>query len=275
MPATRPEPLTQSYSHYSSIPEKTMEDEGWILGVDEAGRGPVLGPMVYGVCYCPKGKQEELKDLGFADSKTLDKGERDSGLGRVIGAKDWLGWAVKVLSPQDISSGMLRSSVKYNLNQQALDATVQLVKGVIDLGIPLTELYVDTVGQPNAYQASLATRLPRNLKITVTKKADSLFPIVSAASICAKVTRDTIMEKWMFAEVGLGPDVVGKALGSGYPSDPKTVQWLKRSVEPIFGFPGICRFSWGTCERLLDEFGKAIRWYVAVKNRRKAVQKNE
>lgn len=70
----------------------------------------------------------------------MDKEERDSGLERVVAAKDWLGWAVKVLAPQDISSGMLRSSVKYNLNQQALDATVQLVQGVLDSGIPLTEV---------------------------------------------------------------------------------------------------------------------------------------
>lgn len=56
-------PLTTSYTYHSQIP--TAEGP-YILGVDEAGRGPVLGPLVYGVAYCPASYQEELEGLGFA-----------------------------------------------------------------------------------------------------------------------------------------------------------------------------------------------------------------
>eukprot|EP00954_Amorphochlora_amoebiformis_P024782 1368749-Amorphochlora_amoeboformis.AAC.2 len=82
-------------------------NEPHILGIDEAGRGPVLGPMVYGICYCPKSKEELLKSLGFADSKTLTAEER-SKLFSLIKATKELGWAVDIISPQEISDKMMR-----------------------------------------------------------------------------------------------------------------------------------------------------------------------
>lgn len=56
-------PLTHSYTYHSPKP---TADGPYILGVDEAGRGPVLGPLVYGVAYCPASYQEDLEELGFA-----------------------------------------------------------------------------------------------------------------------------------------------------------------------------------------------------------------
>jgi ribonuclease H2 subunit A len=57
------EPICVSYTYHSPLP--TTEGP-YILGVDEAGRGPVLGPMVYGVSYCPVSWKEDLEQLGFA-----------------------------------------------------------------------------------------------------------------------------------------------------------------------------------------------------------------
>lgn len=56
-------PLTASYTYHSPMPTAPGP---YIMGVDEAGRGPVLGPLVYGVAYCPAAYQEELEELGFA-----------------------------------------------------------------------------------------------------------------------------------------------------------------------------------------------------------------
>ncbi len=56
-------PLIASYTYHSPTPTATGP---YILGVDEAGRGPVLGPLVYGVAYCPVAFKEQLDDLGFA-----------------------------------------------------------------------------------------------------------------------------------------------------------------------------------------------------------------
>merc|ERR1712242_419927 len=75
------------------------------------------------------------------------------------------------------------------------------------------------------------------------------FPCVSAASICAKVARDRALKDWSFPE----DDSITGPWGSGYPGDPVTKKFLQEQIHPIFGFPGIVRFSWKTAEKILDE----------------------
>ncbi|KAF9932708.1 Ribonuclease H2 subunit A [Linnemannia zychae] len=251
-------PLLKSYTYATPLPTGLEKDQECILGVDEAGRGPVLGPMVYGICYCPLSKMDELADLGFADSKTLKESERDNLLDLIMSRPDLIGWRVRVLSPMDISNSMLRKE-KYNLNALAHDTTIQLIRETIASGVNLREVYVDTVGPPESYQRKLEGLFPSITKIVVAKKADSKYPIVSAASICAKVTRDDVLRHWIFAEKDINVPI-SREFGSGYPGDPKTKSWLKENMDPIFGYPNIVRFSWATCKTSLDESGKTVRW---------------
>ena len=93
------------------------------------------------------------------------------------------------MSARDISAGMLKPAGTYNLNAQAMDATIELIKEVFAKRVNVKEMYIDTIGSPEDYQRKLQRVFPTT-KITVAKKAPSLYPCVSAASLCAKVTRD-------------------------------------------------------------------------------------
>ena len=175
----------ENYVYFSSIPNN-CKSQPCILGIDEAGRGPVLGPMVYGISFCPLEKDEDLKNLGVDDSKALTEQKREELLKKLQDNSDYIGYAIHVLSPRYISKSMYRR-FKYNLNTMSHDTAINLVKSAIDKGVQVAEIYVDTVGPPEKYQAKLQEIFPTQ-KVTVAKKADSLYPCVSAASICAKVS---------------------------------------------------------------------------------------
>ena len=175
----------------------------YLLGIDEAGRGPVLGPMVYAYAACPIAAKDELAAMGFADSKALNKQQRETLLRRLTDSP-LLQQHSLVLSPQQLSADMQRSA-RVSLNVISHDAAIALIHHAIEQrGLRLAEVYVDTVGEPRSYAAKLEAHFP-HLRFTVTAKADSLFPVVSAASIVAKCNRDDALQHWHFAELGTQP----------------------------------------------------------------------
>ncbi|THC89086.1 hypothetical protein EYZ11_011464 [Aspergillus tanneri] len=155
----------------------------------------------------------------------------------------------------------------YNLNEQAMDATIEIIRGIVeDQKVDVREVYIDTVGNPTAYQQKLERIFP-SLKITVAKKADSLYPCVSAASVAAKVTRDIALnlchENVLVAQQPGDPSLTSATdtWGSGYPSDSKCICWLRRNMQPIFGWGNECRFSWGTAKEMLElKEGCKVDW---------------
>ncbi|EGV66232.1 hypothetical protein CANTEDRAFT_112777 [Yamadazyma tenuis ATCC 10573] len=259
-----PPPLRDISDNFNSIMYSShipkVGDTPLILGVDEAGRGPILGPMVYTVAYCKEDYESDLKRYGFDDSKVL-KHEFRLGLYKLIDQKDHelnqkIGYLSSILSAKDISSGMLRvHQGNYNLNEQAHDATINLIKALVEKKVNIKRVYVDTVGPPEKYQAKLSNIFSSyNIKFTVTKKADSLYPIVSCASIIAKVTRDLYLHYYNQKD----PLLRGTEMGSGYPSDPRTSRWLKEQINPVFGWHfGVLRYSWQTAKDSLDK-NKAV-----------------
>ncbi|KAJ1740915.1 hypothetical protein LPJ78_003749 [Coemansia sp. RSA 989] len=252
--------LVKSYTFFAPLPSSSESGEtadGFVLGVDEAGRGPVLGPMVYATCFCRESYYSTLTQMGFADSKQLNETQREELFDRLQTEQTHVGWSIRCISPQDISHCMLRRT-KYSLNALAHDATIQLIRDVLEKGIRVTKVFIDTVGPPQSYQKKLQELFP-GIDIVVAKKADSLYPIVSAASICAKVTRDAHLNHWVFAEPGM-QKMLSMAYGSGYPSDPNTTKWLRDSVDLVFGYPGIIRFSWSTCTKLLEDRAAKVVW---------------
>lgn len=258
-----------SSTYHSQIPKNISSNptERVVLGVDEAGRGPVMGPMVYGIAYALESYLDSLKkNYGFADSKTLKDDKRQELFRIIENPEDPLnanvGWATTTMTAKDISSGMLQNILgkgAYNLNEQAHDTTIQLIKEVLEKGVNLTSVFVDTVGPPVTYQAKLKKIFP-NIDVVVTKKADSIYPIVSTASVVAKVTRDINLQYFnRHLKV-----LQGQRLGSGYPSDPNTSKWLNSNVDKVFGWHfGMVRFLWQTAKDSLEKHKAANVIYEA------------
>lgn len=192
---------------------------------------------------------------------------------------DKMGWSVKIVTPQMISHSMQMCN-KYNLNSLSYDTVYSILERIKAQGIKVDHVYVDTLGKPETYKKQLSDRFP-GYSFTVTSKADSIYPVVGAASIFAKVTRDFNLENWKPEGSSLRFD---REFGSGYPSgkkglfcyyklfnfiiylilDPNTVKWLKRNMNKIFGFPEIVRFSWSSCSRILEESAVPVQWHDPV-----------
>lgn len=219
--------------------------------------------MVYALYYLPLSMHRSLlaDTHHFDDSKALTPTVRSELMEKVCTANTDLfqncGWATRLMSARDISSGQLKPNGTYNLNAQAMDATIALIQEVLDSGINVKEIYIDTIGPPAAYQKKLERIFPAQ-SITVAKKADSLYPCVSAASVCAKVTRDAALDVLYTAYVG-EEDSGEVAWGSGYPSDARCTNWMKSNMHPLFGWGNECRFSWGTAKEMLEVKGAPCR----------------
>jgi len=123
-----------------TIPENYKNKDIEIcLGIDEAGRGPVLGPMVYGCAYYPFLDDQNLKKkYGFDDSKKLTDPKRQKIFDRMMNSDD-LFYDVEIIMPQDISNKMLRRS-KYNLNTISNDAALDLLNRRLKDNINITKV---------------------------------------------------------------------------------------------------------------------------------------
>lgn len=257
----------------TKIYDANAEGTPCTLGIDEAGRGPVIGPMVYSAFYLPSRLHPELLTSPpnvFKDSKTLTSSSRaqlmQSLCTQGTDLHECCGWAVRSLSAPSISEGKLKKNGEYNLNEQAMDATIEIIKGVLSKGINIKEIFVDTLGPPVTHRQKLERIFP-TIKIVVEKKADSLYPVVSAASIVAKVTRDVSCDM-LYEYIICQPTICNGAdsneilvekrpdWGSGYPSDTKCTTWLRREMNPLFGWGRECRFSWATATDMLENADK-------------------
>ncbi|CAG2113685.1 unnamed protein product [Medioppia subpectinata] len=193
------------------------------------------------------------------DSKTLTEEKREE-IFEKIGKNEYkkIGYLATVLSPVTISNSMFRRS-KYNLNALSHDTAIALIRRAQQNGVKIKKVFLDTVGPADKYEAKLKHLFPE-LIVKVSNKADSLFPIVSAASVCAKVIRDRVVNDWKFIESNV--QFAKEDYGSGYPSDPKTKSFLSKNMDPVFGFTTFVRFSWSTVKNILDDKAIQCDWCV-------------
>ena len=165
----------------SDIPQSCSNIEGGIvLGIDEAGRGSVVGPMVYGMAFWHPSVQDKTKDFNFSDSKQLSEQQREKLFEMILKSTE-MGFCARVLHASEISRNMLRRE-PYNLNQMSHDAAIAMIRSLIDCKISIQTCYIDTVGNPASYTRRLEREFP-GIEFIVESKADDKYAPCSAASI--------------------------------------------------------------------------------------------
>lgn len=206
-----------------------------VAGLDDAGRGPVIGPLVIAGVMVEERNIRQILNIGVRDSKLL------SPMARSRMAREIARVAVKVeyaeLSPAEIDDVVTKGKKLFKLNFLEAKAMAK----VIDKLRPQVA-YVDSSDvSPERFMKQILEQLSFQLDIISEHKADAKYPIVSAASIMAKVRRDELVES-LKAQFG--------DFGSGYPSDPRTTQFLRNWVREKGEFPPFVRKSWKTLDRL-------------------------
>ena len=209
-----------------------------IVGIDEAGRGPVIGPLVIAGVVIEPLQEEALIEWGVRDSKDLTPRRREL-LDRQIRQ---LAKEVEVLevSAQDIDK---QRRLKRSLNTLEADWMAQVLNRMT-----WQTAYVDA-SDVNAerYGRMIATQLKKPGKIISEHKADSMYPVVAAASIVAKVQRDRRIQEYHRSYGDFG---------SGYPNDPKTKRFLIEWLRSHDNFPEIVRDTWETARNLRAQKGQ-------------------
>ena len=210
-----------------------------ISGIDEAGKGPVLGPMCVAGVLIQETKIDSLSRIGVRDSKQLSPKRREVLAGDIKKIADK--YFILEVSPFQIDE--LRKIMTMN------EIMVVCYSKVLEELRP-RHAFVDAADViAERFGENLRLKYPGNIMITSEHKADVKYPIVSAASILAKVQRDMLVKQ-------LG-EKTGADIGSGYPADPKTIRFLEGWVNEHGSLPDFARCSWETSRRILGKFGSS------------------
>ncbi|KAA8922151.1 MAG: ribonuclease HII [Thermoplasma sp.] len=195
-------------------------------GIDEAGRGPVIGPMVISLVCCDI---DFLREIGVKDSKVLTRKKRSDLFGRIM---DRCFVRYRILYPKDLNRLMSMESLN-KIEEDEIVSLLQNAEGTV---------YIDCYDVIEE-RAQEIIRGRSGKDVVCRHKADATFPAVSAASIVSKVIRDAEIEK-LHEKYGY--------FGSGYPSDPKTIDFLIKFLKENKDPSDIVRMHWSTVRRLFD-----------------------
>ncbi|MEA3137675.1 MAG: ribonuclease [Thermoplasmata archaeon] len=222
-------------------------------GIDEAGRGPVLGPLV--VAGVAIEDPAVLKEMGCRDSKALSPAKREA-LDRLIRREPGVRVEVRSIAAETLDHERTRRS----LNDIEADRFREIA-----LALGPKHLFVDACDvDAKRFGKTVSRGLPRGTKVVSEHKADDSYPIVGAASIVAKVARDAaVAELAKRLERKLDQAM---PLGSGYASDDRTRLFLQAWHAKFGDLPDGTRRSWAPMRELLapraaslDEFEPALQ----------------
>ena len=221
---------------------------GRCIGVDEAGRGPVIGPLVVCSVCIPTDQQDLLEQIGVDDSKKVSKNERLRMFEEINSIADLRGWGIgTVICPAKEIDIYMKGSDLNSLEVFLFSKAIQ--RSSTDAAshkILLDACDVDEGRFGVRVRSELGPEWG-DCEIISRHKMDETSPLVATASIIAKNIRDSEMQK-LSEEIGFD-------LGSGYPSDPKTKIAIRRLCEG--NTPAEClRWSWSTVKNTWSSLGK-------------------
>jgi len=207
-----------------------------ICGIDEAGRGPVLGPLVMCGLLIKEEDEKELVKLQVKDSKLLTKKKREFLFDKI---KDISYKAeIIVINPDEIDHAV-NNHDGLNLNKLEARKTADIIN-LLKPDKAIVDAPSNNIKSYNQYLFELIKN--KKIELVLEHKADLNYPVVSAASILAKVTRDAEIEK-IKKKIKID-------FGSGYMTDPKTVKFLEKYYEK---YPDLFRKSWFPYQNILNK----------------------
>ncbi len=207
-----------------------------IVGVDEAGRGPVLGPLVMVAVAISEDKIKKLEWMGVKDSKLLSSSVREEIFEQLKDVID--DFRIEMIEPDAIDLGMKES----NLNWIEADSSARLVSELNPDKIIVDCPSVNIQAYKDYFASKLSEGVKNHAELIVEHKADFNYVVVAAASVIAKVIRDRQIDKIK--------NEIGKDFGSGYMSDPKTQEFLKDYHEE---YPHLFRKRWKSYTNVVEE----------------------
>jgi ribonuclease HII len=206
-----------------------------IAGVDEAGKGPVIGSMMIAGVAIEEDRIKELTRLGIKDSKSLQARQRNYLAIKIKRVAD--NFHILEVSARQIDE--FRKIMTMNKLMVLCHARV------LDELKP-KKAYLDAADvNEGRFGMEVDKKCAVSIKIISEHKADVKYPIVAAASILAKNRRDRSIREL--------EKQIGAPLGSGYPSDPVTKRFLRDWIQKHDSFPDIVRHSWKTSENLIKK----------------------
>jgi ribonuclease HII len=209
-----------------------------VAGVDDAGRGSAIGPLVIAGVLMKEEDLPKLIELGAKDSKLLTPQRRELLAPQI--KQIARNYAIVKLSPSEIDEIVLNGKKLHKLNWLEAKTMAKIIETLRP-----DKAYVDASDiLEERFKQQILECLPFKIPIVSEHKADRNYPIVGAASIIAKVERDK--------EVAEIAGVYGD-FGSGYPSDPKTVAFLKQCAEKTKEYPEFVRKSWKPVKKAKSE----------------------
>jgi len=203
-----------------------------VVGVDEAGRGAWIGPLVVGAVAIAEEHLEKLRDAGARDSKELSPTRREEVYAR-IGA---------IATTRSIE--LLPAEIDRHVDRGRLNDLEARTFGAIVREFSPARAWVDACDvDPRRFGRRVSAVAGPDVRVVSRHHADRTFPVVGAASIVAKVRRDRAIAS---LAASLGCDV-----GSGYPSDPRTVKFVTAHLRSGPMRPSWLRASWAPTQRII------------------------